>query len=912
MLHAISNVDSLAVMVKRYHDAHDLKGEVLALRHQGSRLRKQSRYAEAVEVHTRGLNAAEQLSDTLEVIAALNNIGTDYRRLGDLSTASSYHYRALSFSDSYRDHDSPVAIKNRLISLNGIGNIELEMCNYSVADSIMHLALQGETRLKSDLGMAINYANIGAVKRALGQTDSAWYYYRESLKHNQLCGSQEGEALCHLYFGELYRDERNFSRAKQEFKIAYDKLKELGETYHWLEACLPLASVSILLGEQDEARNYLREAEAEALRVNSKEHQADAYWIYYELALLEGDANKALDYYVKSNELYDSICGLVKNQETRRQRIDYESGIKSGEVNSLNNDIVRLKRARNMIGVFGLLLLLMAAAIIAALIYAMHIRNRTQRMLRQVEETRSLFFTNVVHQLRTPLTAIMGATDNIVASRGDADSTAQLDDIEVIERQGKNLLTLVDRILEVGSVRSALHDPEWRTGDAVTFVRMVVESYRERCVERHIELTYVPQGVNVDIDIVPHYLATILGSLIENAINYSKDFSKITVTSSIEDGYFIIKVADNGMGISQTDLPHVFEPFYRGAQAEHLIDGVGIGLTVVRDMAMAMEGSVEASSVKDNGSCFTVRLPIKHGNSLKERLELLVEPILSRDRRRHDHTDGDTDANGGESSLPLVLIVEDHADVAQLVGKALKGVCSAIYASDGVQALTKMAQQCPDLLITDVKMPLMDGHELCRQVRASSDLRSIPIIMLSARNNDADRVKGIEAGADVYLVKPFVREELMAWTRHLLDRRLLIQSDIMSFAQQTVKPLSSEPGAANSGANMDETMFIDKFNQEVERLLDAGDKLDIDKIAYSLKMGESQLRRTIQEKTGKSITAHVTQLRMQRAMHLLKSRPDLRIGDVAEYCGFLDVAYFSRVFRQHYGMTPTQARNGAE
>ena len=215
--------------------------------------------------------------------------------------------------------------------------------------------------------------------------------------------------------------------------------------------------------------------------------------MYFDLAMKEGDVKRALDYHLKSDEMYDSIYGLEKNNEMRHQIAEYEANVKQGEMSVLNKDIKRLHRTRNMMGLFTMLLVLMAGAIIAALIYASRVRLRTQRLMRQVEETRSLFFTNVVHQLRTPLTAIMGATDSIVAQSTASGAEVDADqrkNVEIIERQGHHLLLLVDRILEVGSVRSALKGPEWRTGDVVGYLRMIVESYREACVDGQIELTY--------------------------------------------------------------------------------------------------------------------------------------------------------------------------------------------------------------------------------------------------------------------------------------------------------------------------------------------------------------------------------------------------------------------------------------
>ncbi len=909
LLRGMTDVDSLVAMVNQYHKNGDVTGEMIALRYQGRTLRHQSRFDEAIAAHSRGLNIAMSVCDTLEIISALNNIGTDYRREGDLSKANGFHYKALSYSNAYSDHISPEAVKARVMALNGIGNIEIELRHYASADSVLRLALQGERSLGSDLGMAINYSNLGAIKRALGEADSAWAYYGESLKHNQLAGNQLGVALCHLNYGELYADERNFSRAQVEYKQAYQLLKELGDAYHWLESCLSLASVSMMLGEKEEALQYVQEAEAEALRINSKEHQARAYHIFYELALLGGDTRSALDFYIKSDALYDSIYGLEKSNEMRHQRTEYETNVKQGEMSLLNNDIAHLKRLRNMMMLFTVLLLIMAGAIIAALLYAARVRVRTQRLMRQVEETRSLFFTNVVHQLRTPLTAIMGATDGIIAQAGGENSPQQRENVEIIERQGNHLLLLVDRILEVGSVRSAVTGPDWRRGDVVAYLRMIVESYREQCVERQIELTYAPTARELEIDVVPHYLNTIVGSLIENAISYSEAYGKITVTSQLVGDMLVIRVADNGMGISQDDLPHVFEAFYRAPAAEQLCEGVGIGLTVVRDMATVMGGSVAVESTLGNGSTFTVSLPC-YSNQAGEiqRLAMEVEQVRPVVRKlKYPVEEELTGDAGGNKGRPCILVVEDHSDVARIIGAALGGAYTIQYASNGKHGLAQAAMSQPDLIITDVKMPYMDGLEMCRRLRASQELSHIPVIMLSARTSRSDRILGIKAGADVYMVKPFDSDEIKAWVAKLLEKREKIKDYYSNTLSK--KSASAIAGAADDTSINDQALLNSFAGLVEEQMADGGARVNLDQIALRLKMGESQLRRRILELTGKNVAAYIMQLRMEKAMRLLCEHPTMLVGDVAGQCGFGDVAYFSRVFRQHYKMTPTQARN---
>lgn len=914
MMGQIHDLDSLESLVRQSHDQNDAVGEMLALKHHGVQLHNQALYPQAIKVHTAGLEIATSLLDTIEMAQAYGNIGTHYRRMSDLSTAQAHFFKALKLCDTYSCNDCDEMLEIKASVLNGLGNVEMDFWNYSVADSVLHLALQIEQRLEDNRGIALNYGHLGNLKRNVGELDSAMLFYRKSLEYNQMINNENGVAMCHLHFGELEEDSRHFSRAVEEYKLAYDQLKENDDVWHWLEACLALTRVNILLGEEQMAHGYLREAETAAQRIGSKKYQAEANMLHYELSLLEGNSQDALDHYIRGTALQDSIHGLMKGDEMYSQRMDYERSVKSGEVDVLNRDISKLKRMRNRLLLFQALLLLMAAAAIGALLYANRVRARTQRKMRQVEETRSLFFTNVVHQLRSPLTAIMGSMDNLLAegrSHPQDFSEEQIQDAKVIERQGKNLLTLVDRILQVGSVRSAIKEPDWRRGDAVAFVKMVLESYRDQCQERNIELAYAPRESSINIDIVPGYLNTIVGNLIENAISYGRDYGKIIVTTRVDGDRFIIRVADDGMGISKQDLPHVFEPFYRSAAAEHLIDGIGIGLTVVRDMTMALGGTVAADSMKDHGAVFTVTLPCKHSSGVMQSLDLKAEPLrgVARKilRRQQIETLGDM-SKGDRTGRPVVLIVEDHIDVARVVGTVLERDYKVHYASDGEQGLAKAGELIPDLIITDVKMPQMNGIEFCRQLRKTAWSCNIPVIMLSARTGEEDRIRGIEAGADAYLVKPFVREELQVWVNRLLESRRVMREAFKCYDESAV---SASMDGAMSQEDAD-ACFLADFAREVEKQMSNGSKLDFDRIALSFKMGETQLRRKIQSMTGKNVTAYVGQLRMEKAMRLLREHPDMLIGEIAEQCGFQDVAYFSRVFRQHYGKAPSQVRDAGK
>ena len=918
VLAGVHDVDSLSAFVRQAHEKNDVVGEILALRYQGHRLRQLARFDEALASHQRGLELATEVNDTVEMAQALSCMGDVARRTGELSRANGCYYKALHLCEGYSDHSNVFVMKAEAVVLNAIANIEIDLFNFSAADSVLRQSLKMEEALGRKLGIAVNYVDLGQVKLAQGDLDSAWFYYRKSMEFHQLAGSEKGMALCHFRYGELHEADNRFSHAMKEYTIAYEKLKQTGDTWQWLKPCLALAHVNILMGEEESANRYLHEAEAESRRIGSKMFESQAQMIHYELSLLKGDSKDALQHYIKGSEMADSILGLRTSDEMRAQRIAYQNGRKSGEVDVLNNDIARLKRMRNLMVIFGVLIFLMAGAIIASLVYAMRVRARTQRVMRQIEETRSLFFTNVVHRLRTPLTAIMGAID-IILDKAQAHNTPidseTTKSLEMVERQGNNLLELVDRILEVGGVRSAVSSLDWRTGNVVPFIRMIIESYRERCVDRQIELTYASREKSIEMDAVPDYLSTIVGNLVENAINYSRDFSKITVTTRQEDDSLVIRVADNGMGISQAELPHVFEPFYRGAPAEQLIEGVGIGLTVVRDMVTALGGTVAVDSKKDSGSVFTVTLPCKRIKGVKARLDEVTSPVLKL-KPKHLISKAKplvtvkSDKNDKNADLPIVLVVEDHGDVAQLVGNTLEQLFVVYYASDGEQGLALAHELVPDLIVTDVKMPAMDGCELCRRVRQSRQLRHIPIIMLSARTGKDDRIRGIKAGADIYMVKPFVSEEMVATAIRLLENR---EMAIMYYSDTLNQSKELSAVAGNEDSADDDQTFLSRFDELVGEQIDNGAfRIDLDKIALAFKMGESALRRKVQTVTGKNAISYITHLRMEKALSLLRQHPDMLVGDVAERCGFADVAYFSRVFRQHYGMTPTQARNGGD
>ena len=293
------NIDTLSMIQKRMEREGNMLGSIVAYRAMGKELRNDSRFDEALKVHSEGLKQAETLGDTLEIVQALNNIGTVYRRMGMLDMAQDYHYRAFAISKESAD-TSFTAKKNRVVSLNGLGNIYLTLGNYARADSALRLALAGERELNSALGQAINYANIGSIFSHREQLDSAWRYYRQSMGLNLQVGNTLGVALCHIYFGELHEKEHDYEKAISEYDKAYQQLQSSQDEWHAMNPLIALAGIYTQMGNDTKAQEYLDKALHSARAINSHEHLAEVYNLYYKLYKRKGNYSAALTAHEKA------------------------------------------------------------------------------------------------------------------------------------------------------------------------------------------------------------------------------------------------------------------------------------------------------------------------------------------------------------------------------------------------------------------------------------------------------------------------------------------------------------------------------------------------------------------------------------------------------------------------------------
>ena len=306
----IYSPDTLKAIQHRMQEKGDVLGNIVALREWGRILRNESRFDEALRVHSEGLRQAEAVHDTIEWVRALNNIGTNYRRLGILDAAQEYHYLAWKISESSTD-TAFQAKKNKVISLNGLGNIYLSLGNYERADSVLRKALVGEKELNSIFGQAINYSNLGAIFKNKSEIDSAWAYYRKSMDLNTKAKNKLGISLAHTYYGELYEIEGRYDKAYAEYEKALEMMKASKDEWHALTAQMALAHIDYVTGKDEAALKNLNKAETTARKIKSREHLAEIYDLYYRIYERQGKYESALKNHLEATALKDSVVGTA-------------------------------------------------------------------------------------------------------------------------------------------------------------------------------------------------------------------------------------------------------------------------------------------------------------------------------------------------------------------------------------------------------------------------------------------------------------------------------------------------------------------------------------------------------------------------------------------------------------------------
>lgn len=887
---ATSNT-TLEQYIKEYHSDNNTIGEILALKELAIRYRDSLKFGHSLTYFNQALSLSEIDQDTTEIISITNEIGNNYRGMHILNKSLGWHRYALEMSNTYNDKNSLESTINRLNSLKGIGCTQYELRNLTAADSAFKKCLGGYRQKGMHVEEASINTYLGKIFETKRQNDSALFYYSCALKQQGQGGTNTDRGIAYLNIGHVLENMGDNLDAAKYFGIAYNLINKATNIEHSIQASLSIAQINIKLGKLSEVATYLNFALWKAQKLHSFSLMSALYKIRSLYDQKSGNTNQALLDLQQAQIFSDSMYAKIENERNFYLKLSYDQQQKQKKQLESSEQVETLKK-RNLHWAIGIMItiLLLSAGAITILVYFLRLRRRAAKMQDHMEAVKNNFFTNVTHEFRTPLTVILGFSREFLTTKSiNVDEWREK--IAIIERQGKGLLQLINQLLEISKIHATIGEAEWKQGNINPYIRMIIENYGQLTKEKQIKMVFSPEKPILQMDFVPQYIHQIIANLISNAIKYTPRYGHIYITTSDSHNVFTLTVNDSGCGIPKEEQKHIFEIFYQGQNSCDKI-GTGVGLSLVQQMVEAMNGIVNVISDTGEGSSFIIRIPLRHG--VQQWDAFTPKNVLNDANNQEEQKD-----ESEPESKSNILIIEDHSDVAYYIGSCFKGEYSLHYALNGEEGLAKAKEVMPDLIITDLMMPGIGGLEVCRRIRASQILSHIPIIIITARNTDEDRIKGLKTGADAYLAKPFNAEELTIRVKNLLEQRQQLRDKFLKSIHE-----GDENHAILSDLDKD---FIKIFTKNVFAHT-CGNTISIETLAESMNMTTIQLNRKIRAITGQTTIAYVLQLRMSKAKKLLDSDDSLAIAEVASKCGY-EITYFSRIFKQTIGLSPMQYRN---
>lgn len=884
-----TNIDSLKRFVIKYQELGDKEREMAAFAELGHSYMSASRYNEAIEAHKEELALAESLQDTLMLATCLNDLGTNYRRISHYYEALESHLRAVEVASPAYGKDRDKLLKCQAVGNNGLGNIYLKLGNYSFATNYLNKALEIEKQLGSNLGMNVDYSNLGMVYEKKEMYDSAMICFEKAFTHAKLCDSKTGIAYGHMNFGRIYKYQKDNKKATEEFLLAMEYINKDIDKWLWLQPCIATADIFVSTGDTQNAEKYLGMAADVIKTLGSSEYYSQIANLYAEHYKNLGQTEKALEFAQISQQITDSLLSRQNLMELENLRDQITTRQSERKIAATQLQLAQEKNKKW----FYLICFFVAVIITTLSVLYFRMRTRTYKMQKELNRMRERFFTNITHEFRTPLTIIMGKGQELIDSTIDPNQVKETG--KMIVHHGQNMLSLVNQLMDIAKVTSTVASPEWRHGNLVPYLHMIVEEYSHLAQQKHISLLFESKDMNIEADVVPDYIHKIVSNLVVNALKFTPENGQVKLSLSTQDNRIRLSVSDTGIGIAPETQRNVFNVFYQERRdTQHI--GTGVGLALVRELVQASGGTISLESELNKGATFHIDLPLTHGNSQYESLESEPLSLVTVPSVDAEHSLSDSTLS---TSKQKVLIVEDNADVARFIGETLKKRYSLYYAQNGSDGLRKAEELIPDIILTDLLMPEMDGLEMCKAIRSSQKTSTIPIIIITALTSQDELEKGLRAGANAYIYKPFSGNELRIRVEWILTERRMLQEKYQLAANQVKNMKNGLPG--------EDLQLISKFTNLVyDQMRDVD--INIDVLALEMCMSKSTLRKRISDITGDSLNNYITKIRVDYAQQLLKRSVDLSVGEIALRCGFSDQAYFSRIFKQFTGISPLQYR----
>lgn len=701
-------------------------------------------------------------------------------------------------------------------------------------------------------------------------------------------------------YGAFLSSKGLYQEAEHLFNMALALVREIDKRSIIGHLQYQLFEVQLMQGNVEEAEQILTRGLAEGILDSALIQQQ-----LYAVERLRGDRAKALKYLESA---YNAIKGQYMDRNTAMLSF-WEAQLQTQEsrleIQQQQNRLDAEQKQRllytYLLGALGLLLLMAVYGFYYQRMSSRKLQKQKLQIERQAEELKQLddlksrFFTNVSHELRTPLSLILGPIRSILSHNSLSEEERHL--LSMADKNGTQLNQLVDEILDFSKLESQRIEIQESSVNLYLFLNQLIDRFEYLKFSKEIDFLFDFQGdkkMRVVVD--QNKLEKVINNLLSNAFKFTPKGGRIMLRQLDQGDTLLFQVEDSGPGITPEDIPNIFKRYYQGASHPIAQAGTGIGLALSYQYVKLFGGDLWVESELGKGSIFQVQIPKKLSPSragATEDAEMYTGPAIE------DHR-----VAGKLSGQLKILVVEDNEDLRSYLSYVLGKRYELATTANGAEALEylKLHQKLPDLIITDLMMPVMDGFQLLNRLRNTQRYNYIPVIMLTAKTNMRDKLAALRIGIDDYLVKPFLEEELIARVDNLLRNtrsQYLPESDLV----EQDKILEEHYGETIPKNQKDLEWLVELEDVILQQLGDF--HLTADMVARKMLMSRTQLFRKIKKLTGLTVNQYIQEMRFQEARKLLEDHKHRSVKSVALTVGFKHVKNFSQRFKDRFGRLPS-------
>ena len=743
----------------------------------------------SLEYNKNALLLCKKYDKKRHLAIAHNNTANNYKFLGDVPKAAAHYLEALAIYDAEEN------AVGKTSTLNNLAVLLINNGNFQEANKYLQEAMKIAVDANIYPYQAVTYSNLASLYVSQGQLELAMSELQKGLIFIEKHGLEDMSAFMQLEMGRVLKSMGKLEEAKAYIAKGIANSENGVRIEDVFKGYVNMCDLLIEQERWGEAEEYAMEGLALAEKTQNLPSIADFSKRMVEINRHFGNVTEALLMYDKYVALRDSIYNEESNRSLLKQEYKYsytqqayQDSIANAATLALQSSDIKRRKLVNRF-LWGILALL---AIFAFVLFNRFQIIRQQKItileekekaelanakLQEIDQSKSRFFTNISHEFRTPLTVISGMIEQVKEQKYQ---TVR----RLVGRNINQLLHLINQILDLRKLESGSLPVHYIQADVIKYLRYILESFQSLAEDRQITLDFQADKPAWILDYDPEKLLRIVSNLLANAIKFTPLEGEVKLslntTESESDPFYKFAVTDTGVGIPKEKLPYIFDRFYQVGPDSYRDttrtgEGTGIGLTLSKELVDLMGGRIYVKTEEGHGTTFTVELPISHQAPV-EQVQKLTTVALGTSEEVTASGKAYSDASQlSDTDKPRLMIVEDNPDVMEYLITCLGENYQLLFAYDGQEGLEKAIEEVPDIIISDVMMPRMDGFEMCNQLKRDERTSHIPLILLTAKADVESKITGLQRGADAYLVKPFDQRELIAQLNNLFHLRQQLQ-----------------------------------------------------------------------------------------------------------------------------------------